>query len=296
MADSNTYDAIVVGSGISGGWAAKELTQGGLKTLVLERGRMVKHVADYHTMNMDPWDFPNMGRKDPKVIAEHYPKQDRTGYTTRPAHRHFFVKDSEHPYEEDQRFDWIRGYQVGGRSLVWGRQSYRWSDLDFEANAKEGIAIDWPIRYKDIAPWYSYVEKHAGISGEKLGLSQLPDGEFLPPMEMNCVEEHVKDSVKKYGDRVLTIGRTAHVTAKMDHDPDRGTCQFRNRCMRGCPYGAYFSSQSSTLPHAQKTGNLTIRPNSIVHEIIFDKDKGRATGVRIIDAETKDSIVDQLQF
>ncbi len=281
------YDAIVVGTGISGGWAAKELCEKGLKTLVLERGRNVKHVADYPTMNLDPWDMPNNGKPTPEMLKD-YPKQHRTGYTTKPEHVHFFVKDTEHPYDEepDTRFDWIRGYQVGGRSIVWGRQSYRWSEMDFEANAKDGVAVDWPIRYKDLAPWYSKVEKFAGISGQKEGLSQLPDGDFLPPMDLNCVEVEFKKSIKDKFNRALTIGRTAHITGKSPFK-NRGTCQSRNRCMRGCPYGAYFSSQASTLPAAEATGNMTLRPNSIVHEIIYDAEKGKATGVRVIDNETK---------
>ncbi len=283
------YDAIVVGTGISGGWAAKELCEKGLKTLVLDRGRNVKHVADYHTANLDSWELPNHNRKSIEHLKD-YPKQDRTGYTTRPEHVHWFVKDSEHPYDEEPntRFDWIRGYQVGGRSIVWGRQSYRWSEQDFEANAKDGIAIDWPIRYKDLAPWYSHVEKFAGISGQKEGLSQLPDGEFLPPMDLNCVEKEFKKGLKDKFNRALTIGRTAHITGKSPFK-NRGTCQSRNRCMRGCPYGAYFSSLASTLPAAEATGNMTLRPNSIGAEVIYDEATGKAKGVRIVDQETKES-------
>lgn len=285
-----TYDAIVVGSGISGGWAAKELCEKGLKTIVLERGRDVKHVVDYPTANKEPWEFSYGGLVPQKEIDEHYPKQSRTGYTVREQHKHFFVKDSEHPYNEinKKRFDWIRGYQVGGRSLVWGRQCYRWSDYDFEANLKDGHGVDWPIRYKDIESWYSYVEKFAGISGRAEGLPQLPDGEFLPPMEFNCIEKHVAERIKKsFKDRIMTIGRTAHLT--VPHN-GRGQCQSRNRCMRGCPFGAYFSSQSATLPAAAATGNLTMRPFSIATEILYDKETGKATGVRIIDKETKESI------
>jgi len=285
-----TYDAIVIGSGISGGMAAKELCEKGLKTIVLERGRDVKHVVDYPTANLDIWEMPYGGRIPEKVIQEHYPKQNRTGYTVRYGHKHFFVKDSEHPYNEvdGKRFDWIRGYQVGGRSLVWGRQCYRWSDYDFEANAKEGVAIDWPIRYKDIAPWYSYAEKFVGISGRKEGLPQLPDGEYLPPMDFNCIEKHVAERIKKnFDDRIMTIGRTAHLTQAHN---GRGQCQSRNRCMRGCPLGAYYSSNSAALPVAEKTGNLTIRPFSIAAEILYDKETGKATGVRVIDKETKESI------
>ena len=286
IAQSEDFDAIVVGTGITGGWAAKELTEKGLKTLVLERGRMVEHIKDYPTMNMDPWDFENGGELSEKEQARQL-KQSRTGYTTHKAWNHFFVDDIDHPYNEKKRFDWIRGYQVGGRSLVWGRQSYRLSDIDFEANAKDGIAIDWPIRYEEIAPWYDYVEQHIGVSGENLGLPQLPDGKFLKAMGLNCVEDHLKKGiVANYTDRILTIGRTAHITEGSKLGLGRANCQYRNRCMRGCPYGAYFSSQSSTLPLAAATGNMTLRPNSIVHEVIYDTKKGRAAGVRVIDSET----------
>lgn len=286
ISQSESYDAIVVGTGISGGWAAKELCEKGLKTLVLERGRMVKHIEDYPTMNMDPWDFENGGRltNEERLRQE---KQDRTGYTTNKAHNHFFVDDVDHPYNEVKRFDWMRGYHVGGRSLVWGRQSYRLSDFDFEANMKEGIGVDWPIRYKDLESWYDYVEEHIGVSGELLGLPQLPDGKFLKPMQLNCVENHLRESIaSNYNDRVLSIGRAAHITEGKKAGLGRVNCQFRNRCMRGCPFGAYFSSQTSTLPLAEATGNMTLRPNSIVHEVMYDKNKKRATGVRVIDAET----------
>ncbi|MEM6378685.1 MAG: GMC family oxidoreductase, partial [Bacteroidota bacterium] len=285
-----TYDAIVIGSGISGGWAAKELTEKGLKTIVLERGRMVKH-GDYPTAGLDPWDLENRDRFPQEYVDKHYPKQSRTGYTVKPSRAHFFVKDDEHPYSETKRFDWMRGYHVGGRSLMWGRQSYRLGDLDFEANAKDGFGVDWPIRYKDIAPWYSYVERFAGISGSKDGLPQLPDGEFLPPMDLNCVEKVAKERIEKaFPERNMIIGRVAHLTQpNPDIHINRGQCQSRNRCMRGCPYGAYFSSNSATLPAAERTGNLTIRPFSIVHSIMYDKDSGRATGVRIIDTETKET-------
>lgn len=283
------YDAIVIGTGISGGWAAKELCEKGLKTLVLERGRMITHIKDYPTMNMDPWDFKFKGTPTREEVKRQE-KQNRTGYVTNKVHSHFFVDDIKHPYNEVKRFDWIRGYQVGGRSLVWGRQSYRLSDLDFEANKKEGIAIDWPIRYKDISPWYDYVESYIGVSGEKLGLPQLPDGIFEPPMELTCVEEHLKENIAdNYKDRVLTIGRTAHITGDKNYE-GRSQCQYRNRCMRGCPYGAYFSSNSSTLPAAERTGNMTLRPNSVVHEIIYDNTLKRATGVKIIDVETKEKM------
>ena len=283
---SNTFDAIVVGTGISGGWAAKELCEKGLKTLVLERGRMVKHVEDYPTMHLDPWDMEN-GGKTPADIMAKYPKQSRWGFNE--ATRHFFNKDEDHDYDEVKPFDWIRGAQVGGRSLIWGKQTYRWSDLDFEANARDGIGVDWPIRYKDIEPWYAYVEKHVGISGEALGLSHLPDSVFLPPMELNCVETTLKSAIaKNYKDRVLTIGRVAHITEGTKPGSGRVTCQYRNRCKRGCPYGAYFSSNSSTLPMAEATGNMTLRPNSIAFEVMYDKNKKRATGVRIVDANTKE--------
>jgi len=285
------YDAIVVGTGISGGWAAKELCEKGLKTLVLERGRNVEHIKDYVTANLDPWDMELGGQMTPEEKKD-YPKQDRTGYTVRRDHVHWFVKDSEHPYDEepDTRFDWIRGYHVGGRSIVWGRQSYRLSEMDFEANAKDGVAVDWPIRYKDLAPWYDYVEKYAGISGQNEGLPQLPDGQFRPPMELNCVEKDLRKTMgQKFDDRILTIGRTAHNTGDTMIN-GRGTCQFRNRCMRGCPYGAYFSSNASTLPAAEKTGNMTLRPNSIVAEVILDDATQKAKGVRIIDSETKESM------
>ncbi|MBT8185158.1 MAG: GMC family oxidoreductase [Eudoraea sp.] len=282
----NAYDAIVVGTGISGGWAAKELCENGLKTLVLERGRMVKHLIDYPTMHLDPWDLPNVGKTTAKVKAK-YPKQSRWGFDE--TTRHFFNDDSTYDYDEAKRFDWIRGTQVGGRSLIWGKQTYRWSDLDFEANAKDGIGVDWPIRYKDIESWYEHVEKHIGVSGEALGLPQLPDSIFLKPMELNCVEEHFKKGIaENYDNRVLTIGRVAHITEGTKPGAGRSNCQYRDRCKRGCPYGAYFSSNSSTLPMAEATGNMTIRPDSIVCEVLYDKDSKRATGVKVIDANTKE--------
>lgn len=281
---NNSFDAIVVGTGISGGWAAKELTEKGLKTLVLERGRMVKH-PDYPTATKDPWEFPNGDRPTQEDLRKQG-VQSRTGYTVRPSTKHWFVDDLENPYTETKRFDWMRGYHVGGRSITWGRQSYRLGDMDFEANAKDGIAVDWPVRYKEIAPWYDYVESYIGVSGQNEGLPQLPDGKFLPPMELSCVELDLKKSMNEKFGRALTIGRTAHLTAPLAHSPQRGTCQYRNLCSRGCPYGAYFSSLSSTLVAAEKTGNMTLRPNSIVYELIYDEKKGRATGVKIQDAET----------
>ncbi|MEN8124304.1 MAG: GMC family oxidoreductase [Bacteroidota bacterium] len=290
MSIKKEYDAIVIGTGITGGWAAKELCEKGLKTLVLERGRMINHITDYPTMYMDPWDFKFKGQQT-REEEKHQEKQARTGYVTNKAYNHFFVDDIKHPYNEIKRFDWIRGYQVGGRSLTWGRQSYRLSDLDFNANKKDGIAVDWPIRYKDLAPWYDYVEKYIGVSGEKLGLPHLPDSIFEPPMDLTCVEEHLKENIaENYTDRVLTIGRTAHITSDKQFF-GRSKCQNRDRCMRGCPFGGYFSSNSSTLPAAERTGNMTLRPNSIVHEIIYDDQLKIATGVKVIDAETKEKMI-----
>ncbi|PIE48784.1 MAG: GMC family oxidoreductase [Flavobacteriales bacterium] len=283
------YDAIVIGTGITGGWAAKELCENGLKTLVLERGPMVRHVVDYPTMNKDPWDFEFRGSN---TVAEQkrQEKQARTGYVTEAAVKHWFVDDLKHPYNETKRFDWIRGYHVGGRSITWGRQSYRFSDLDFTANAKDGYGVDWPIRYKDIAKWYDHVESYIGVSGQKLGLSQLPDGIFEPPMEFTCVEEHFKAALAdNYNDRVLTIGRSANITSSKRF-LGRAKCQFRDRCMRGCPYGAYFSSNSSTLPAADATGNMVLRPDSIVHKIEYDDSLKKAVGVHVIDANTMEKL------
>jgi choline dehydrogenase-like flavoprotein len=284
----NTYDAIVVGTGISGGWAAKEFTEKGLKTLVLERGRMVKH-PEYPTATKDPWDFENAGRPTQEDLRKQG-VQARTGYTIQQATKHWFVNDLENPYTEVNRFDWMRGYHVGGRSLMWGRQSYRFSQLDFEANAKDGIAVDWPVRYDELAPWYDYVESFVGVSGQAENLPNLPDGKFLPPMKLNCVELELKKAVKDKLGRLITIGRTANMTAPLAHSPQRGTCQYRNLCSRGCPYGAYFSSNSSTLPAAEKTGNMTLRPNSIVYELIYDEQKGKATGVKVLDAENGEQV------
>ncbi|MHA6247738.1 GMC oxidoreductase [Pontibacter sp. CAU 1760] len=282
MAD-NVYDAIVVGSGISGGWAAKELTEKGLKTIMLERGRNVEHIKDYTNANKHPWEFPHAGGRTQEMIKNN-PVLKRD-YVLNERNYDFWANDKDNPYVEKKRFDWYRGYQVGGRSLMWGRQSYRLSDLDFEANAKDGIAVDWPIRYKDVAPWYSYVEKFAGISGSQENIPHLPNGEFMPPMEMNCVEKDVAARIKKHynNNRHMIIGRVANLT-QAHHD--RANCQYRNKCWLGCQFGAYFSTQSSTLPAAMATGNLTLRPFSIVTKIIYDKDTKKAKGVEVLDAET----------
>jgi choline dehydrogenase-like flavoprotein len=278
-----TFDAIVVGSGISGGWAAKELTEKGLKVLMLERGRNIEHVKDYVNANKEAWDYPHRGKKTQAMIKD-YPVLNRD-YPLNETNLDYWVNEKESPFTEVKRYDWFRGYHVGGRSLMWGRQSYRWSDFDFEANAKDGIAVDWPVRYKEIEKWYDYAERFAGISGNRDGLSQLPDGQFLPPMDMTCVEKDVAKRLKDYykGARDMIIGRTANLTVAHE---GRTACQFRNKCWLGCPFGAYFSTQSSTLPAAMKTGNLTLRPWSIVTKILYDKDKKRATGVEILDAET----------
>lgn len=285
----NHYDAIVIGTGISGGWAAKELCENGLKTLVLERGRMVEHIKDYPTMNMDPWDFAHRGRATVEDRKKQE-KQARTGYTTGEASKHWFVDDLKHPYCETKRFDWIRGYHVGGKSLMWARMSFRWSQMDFEANMKDGYGVDWPIRYKDLIPWYEKVEKFVGINGRSENLPQLPDSIFTPPMELNCVEKDFQKAIaEKYDDRQIIEGRVANLTGD-DKREGRSNCQFRDRCIRGCPFGGYFSSNSSTLPAAKKSDNMTLRPYSIVHEIIYDEDKKMATGVRVIDAETKEKM------
>ena len=284
--EQNTYDAIVIGSGISGGWAAKELCEKGLKTLVLEKGPMVKHIRDYPTVNNETWDYELRGAGTHEDHVEHS-VMSRIGWVGK-DNLHFYASDVDNPYTETKPFLWVRGHQVGGKSLLWGKQTYRWSEMDFEANGKEGIGVDWPIRYRDLEPWYTYVEKFAGISGQPMGLPQLPDSHFLPPMELNCVEEHLKQSIESnYDNRYLIIGRVAHLTEPLN---GRGKCQFRNRCSRGCPYGAYFSSNAVTIPAAEKTGNLTIRPHSVVESIIYDDDKGKATGVRLIDAETMETM------
>ena len=291
MKSKSKFDAIVIGSGISGGWAAKEFCEAGMNTLVLERGRDVKHQQDYPTAMADPWNLPHRGRL-PKVVLDENPIVDKC-YAYDETTEHFFVKDTEHPYIQEKPFDWIRGYQVGGKSLIWARQTQRWSPYEFEAPARDGFAVDWPIRYNDLAPWYSHVEKFVGISGNKDGIKHLPDGEFLPPWELNCVEKHIQKSVsEQYTDRQVIIGRCAHLTETnpIHLQQGRGQCKARSLCYRGCPYGAYFSSNSSTLPWAAKTGKLTLRPFSVVHSIIYDEKSGKASGVRVIDSNTKEMI------
>ena len=282
MAD-NVYDAIVIGSGISGGWAAKELCEKGLKTIMLERGRNIEHVKDYVNATKEAWDYPHRGTRTQQMIKD-YPVLKRD-YPLNETNLDYWCSDKDSPYTEIKRFDWFRGYHVGGRSLMWGRQSYRWSDHDFEANAKDGHAVDWPVRYKEIAPWYDHAERFAGISGNRDGLEVLPDGQFMPPMEMTCVEKDFVARMKEHfkGTRPVIIGRTANITEPL---PGRTNCQYRNKCWLGCPFGAYFSTQSSTLPAAMKTGNLTVRPWAIVTKILYDKDKKRATGVEVLDGET----------
>ncbi len=285
---NTTYDAIVIGSGISGGWAAKELTAKGLRTLILERGRDVRHVTDYPTTNMQPWEFDHRNqltrevREQNPIISKCYAFYEGT--------EQFFAKDAEQPYVQEKPFDWIRGYQVGGKSLMWARQTQRWSQFDFDGPARDGFAVAWPIGYQDLAPWYSYVERFAGISGNKDGLDTLPDGEFLPPHEWNCVESYFQKQVaSRYKDRHVIMGRAAHITKPnpIHTAQGRAQCQHRTICERGCPFGGYFSSNSSTIPWALKTGKLTLRPHSVVHSIIYDEQKGKATGVRVIDADTK---------
>ncbi|MEJ1238584.1 GMC family oxidoreductase [Chryseolinea sp. T2] len=287
--ESNTYDAIVIGSGITGGWAAKEFCEHGLKTLVIERGRPVKHLKDYPTATMNPWDFKNRGaltreEQDANPIAKRC-------YAFDDATKHFFVKDDEHPYVQEKPFDWIRGYQEGGKSLIWARQTQRWSHFDFEAPERDGFAVPWPVTYQEMAPWYSHVEKFVGIAGNRDGLETLPDCESLPAFEMNCVEKHVSEQIRKnYNDRFPVIGRCAHLTQPQEvHlQQGRGKCQARELCYRGCPYGGYFSSNSATLPWAAKTGNLTMRTDAMVHSILYDEAKKKASGVKVIDANTKE--------
>jgi choline dehydrogenase-like flavoprotein len=288
---AQTFDAIVIGSGISGGWAAKEFTEKGLKTLVLERGRDVQHLKDYPTTNKYPYEFEHLGEPELAIQKEN-PIASRC-YIFKEDAMHFVVKDKEHPYVQEKPFDWIRGYQVGGKSLLWARQTQRWSDLDFEGPARDDFAVDWPIRYKDIAPWYSYVEKFAGISGNKDGLAALPDGEFLPGYPLNAVEDYFKRFVAgKYENRHVISARCAHLSKpnQIHLDQGRAQCQNRTLCQRGCPFGGYFSSNASTLPWAAKTGNLTLRPNSVVQSVIYDDKKEKVTGVRVMDAKTKEVI------
>src|SRR5688500_12059043 len=284
---SREYDAIVVGSGISGGWAAKELTERGLRVLLLERGKNVEHIKDYVNATKAPWQYPHRGGRT-TAMEEAYPVLKRD-YPLNEKNLEFWASDKDNPYTEVKRFDWYRGYQVGGRSLMWGRQSYRWSDYDFEANAREGIANDWPIRYADLAPWYDIVERHAGIAGSREGMPQLPDGEFQPAMPLNCGEELVAGRLRRLfdGRRRIIPGRTANLTQQLE---GRTACQHRNACWLGCPYGAYFSTQSSTLPAAAKTGRLTLKPFAIVNEVLYDRDAKRATGVRVLDAVTDETI------
>ena len=283
---SATYDAIVVGSGISGGWAAKELSEKGLKTLVLERGRPLEHRAGYVTEHVAPWELPQRGALDPAMLEREYFIQRRTGFLDA-SNLHFFFKDAGNPYVENKPFTWVRGNQVGGKSLIWGRYCFRFSDLDFEANAREGVGIDWPIRYAEIAPWYDYVERFAGISGEALGLPHLPDSQFQKPIELNVVEKAMRGRLRtRFPDRHLTIARAAVLTESIG---DRLPCHYCGPCWRGCSTGSYFSSLSSTLPAAQATGHLTLRPNSVVHSIRYDSASGRATGVQVIDAVTHET-------
>ena len=285
MAENMHYDAIVVGSGISGGWAAKELTERGLKVLMLERGRNIEHITDYVNADKEAWDYPHRGRATVEM-KDNYPVLKRD-YPLNEQTYGMWANEQENPYVEQKRFDWFRAYQLGGRSLLWGRQSYRFSDIDFDANAKEGVAIDWPIRYADIAPWYDHVERFAGISGSVEGLEQLPDGQFLPPIPLNIVEKDVAARIQKAfgGKRHLINSRCANITEPKP-EQNRVNCQYRNKCWLGCPYGGYFSTQSATLPVAMATGNLTVRPFSIVRQVIYDKDTKRAKGVEVIDAET----------
>ena len=280
------YDAIVVGSGMSGGWAAKELCEKGLKTLVLERGRQVEHVKDYPTTNKAPWEY-EFRKRISQATAEEYPIQ-KLKYCFDESTKHFFASDRKHPYttSEDEPFRLYRSFNAGGKSLIWARQTYRLSDIDFESNLKDGHGVDWPVRYRDIAPWYDYVEKYIGVSGKNEGLKQLPDGHFLPPMELNCVEEHFKQRMQDKLGRMVTIGRAAHLTVAHN---GRGPCQYRNVCETGCPYGAYFNSVSVTLPAAHATGNMTFRPHAIVHSIIYDEQQRKAKGVQVIDAQTKET-------
>lgn len=285
--DSHTYDAIVIGSGISGGWAAKELCEQGLRTLVLERGRHVEHIKDYPTYNLDPWQFPHRGRMPKEALDTNPLISKAAGYAEDTAH--FFIQDADHPYIQEKPFDWIRGYQVGGKSLTWGRSCQRWSDWDFTAPVRYGYGIEWPIGYNDIAPWYSYAERFIGVCGKAENIESMPDGEFLPGYELNCIEQQLRSTLSKQFKRHYITGRWAQLTepTALHLQQGRGQCQNRNLCMRGCPFGGYFSSVTCTLPWAQKTNNLTIRPHSVVHSIIYDEQLQKATGVRVVDAQTK---------
>jgi choline dehydrogenase-like flavoprotein len=290
--EQQTFDAIVVGSGISGGWAVKELTEKGLKVLLIERGRHIEHVSGYENAMKNPWDFPQRGQLTNKEREEYY-SGARAGFANAQDILPHFVKDVDYPFAEKRRFDWVRGYQTGGRSLTWGKQSYRWNKRDFEANLVDGHGVDWPIRYDDLAPWYDHVERFIGVSGSKEGLDVLPDGVFQTPMEMNCVEQDIKKGIEsKFKDRHFFIGRAAHLTDPTAEQlaQGRGTCQNRNLCKRGCPYGAYFSTQSSTLPAAKKTENLTQVNNKIVYQVIFDKETDKAIGVKAIDEKTNEEV------
>lgn len=285
--EKNTFDAIVIGSGISGGWAAKELCEHGLKTLVLERGRDIKHIKDYPTATKNPWDFTYRGRVTEAYLKENPLISKAAGFGD--DTKHFFIKDKDHPYIQEKPFDWIRGYQVGGKSLTWGRACQRWSDFEFSAPTRYNYGLDWPIRYNDVKDWYSHVEKFIGVCGNKDGIEAMPDGEFLPPFDLNCVEQHIQQNIQQhYKDRFLVHARWAQLTQpkEVHLQQGRGKCQARNLCMRGCPFGGYFSSVSCTLPWAEKTGHLTIQPDSVVHSIIYDEQKKKATGVRVIDAHT----------
>jgi len=288
--DGHTFDAIVIGSGISGGWAAKELCEHKVKTLVLERGRNIVHNKDYPTATKDPWEFEHRGNLPHDFVRDNPLISKAAGISESTAH--FFIKDSDHPYIQEKPFNWVRGYQVGGKSLTWGRATQRWSEYEFLAPERFGYGIPWPIGYGDIAPWYSHVERFIGICGNQDGLEAMPDGEFMPPFELNCVEKAIQQSIRNnYPDRHLVQARWAHLTRpeEIHLQQGRGKCQARNLCMRGCPYGGYFSSVSSTLPWAEKTGNLTVRPHSVVHSILYDENKKRAFGVRVIDANTKET-------
>ena len=287
---SNTFDTIVVGAGMSGGWAAKEFSEQGYKTLLLERGPNVEHLKDYPTTNMQPWEFKHRGRLTAQDIEENHVAS--SCYAFREDAKHFFVKDKEHPYVQKKPFDWLRGYQVGGKSIMWARQVQRWSQYDFEGPARDGFAVDWPIRYNDLEPWYTYVEQFVGVSGNKDGLDTLPDGDFLKPWESNVVEEYFSDEMKKhYDDRHVIYGRCAHLTESKPQfvEQGRGLCMSRRICQRGCPLGGYFNANSTLIPWALKTGNLTLKPNSVVHSVLYDETLKKAIGVRVIDTKTKES-------